>query len=228
MVNIADSLLSIRRRIALAEQKYTRPSGSVSLLAVSKSQPVTAIQAALAAGQLDFGENYLQEVLDKSRELQGLGLRWHFIGPVQSNKTRQLAACMDWVHSIEREKIAQRLSDARSREAAPLNVCIQVNISGEKSKSGVAPSEVDALAKKIIKMQGLQLRGLMVIPAFTAEFELQRKAFRKTRQLYERLLASGFELDTLSMGMSMDMEAAIAEGSTLVRIGTAIFGERMA
>jgi pyridoxal phosphate enzyme (YggS family) len=227
-VSITDKLHSVRNRIDVAEQKYGRAPGSVSLLAVSKSQPIGAIREALTAGQLDFGENYLREALQKSRELHKEGLQWHYIGPVQSNKTRQLADTMDWVHSVDREKIAQRLSDARKTHATPLNVCIQVNISGEMSKSGISPGEVETLASQINRMPGLKLRGLMVIPAISEDFDIQRQAFSKTRHIYEQLLDNGYELDTLSMGMSMDMEAAIAEGSTMVRIGTAIFGPRMA
>jgi len=226
MENIEENLLKIRARIVAAEQKNGRPAGSVSLLAVSKTHAADMIRTAVAAGQHNFGENYLQEALDKIEILPQTDLIWHFIGPIQTNKTRQLAENFHWVHSVDRFKVAKRLSESRPVHLAPLNVCIQVNISGEASKSGVAPEQVAELARQILPLPGLSLRGLMVIPAPQTDFDLQCVAFRQTRQLLQELNASGLQLDTLSMGMSDDLEAAIAEGATLVRIGTAIFGTR--
>lgn len=226
MENIVENLKVTCGRIAAAEQKYGRIRGSVSLLAVSKTQPPDRIRMAVRAGQLQFGENYAQEALDKIGALRGQDLIWHFIGPVQSNKTRLLAENFDWIHSVDRARIAERLSEARPAGRPPLNICIQVNISAEPSKAGVEPAEVLPLAEQIAGLPGLKLRGLMVIPAVQKEFEQQRQAFRETRLLLQQLNDSGLTLDTLSMGMSDDLEAAIAEGSTLVRIGTAIFGGR--
>lgn len=226
MENIAENLLKTRARIDAAEQKYGRPAGSVSLLAVSKTHPVNTVQMALIAGQHHFGENYLQEALEKIEALPQTDLIWHFIGPIQTNKTRQLAEHFHWVHSVDRFKVAKRLSESRPLHLTPLNVCIQVNISGESTKSGVAPEQVAELARQILPLPGLKLRGLMVIPAPQTGFESQRVAFRQTRLLLQELNDSGLQLDTLSMGMSDDLEAAIAEGATLVRIGTAIFGSR--
>ncbi len=199
----------------------------VTVLAVSKGQSAAAIREACLAGQVAFGESYLQEALPKQEQLQDLALEWHFIGPVQSNKTRAIARHFDWVHGVTRLKIAERLSEAR-REAllAPLNICLQVNLSGESSKAGVAPEEVADLAAEIAGLPGLRLRGLMTLPEPTADLSLQRQRFAALRALKALLVDQGYALDTLSMGMSQDFASAIAEGSTIVRIGTAIFGER--
>jgi hypothetical protein len=197
------------------------------LVAVSKTHPAEMVRAAAAAGQRDFGENYVQEALAKIAALSDLPLAWHFIGPIQSNKTRAIAESFHWVHSVDREKIAVRLSDARPAHLPPLNVCIEVNVSGEASKSGVAPEELAALAKHVSSLPRLALRGLMAIPEPTPDAELQRRRFRMLRELKDALVGEGLALDTLSMGMSADLETAIAEGATMVRVGTAIFGERI-
>lgn len=224
---ITQQLAAVRARIAKAEIRYGRTPGSVTLLAVSKTHTADAVRAAHAGGQLHFGESYAQEALQKIVTLPKLPLVWHFIGPLQSNKTRDVAEHFAWVHSVDREKIARRLNEQRPEPLPPLNVCLQVNISGEASKSGVPPAEVAALARVVTtECPRLRLRGLMAIPAPQPEFDRQRTAFRTLRELYEQLRAAGFDLDTLSMGMSDDLEAAIAEGATLVRVGTAIFGER--
>ncbi len=198
----------------------------MQLVAVSKTFPASAIGDAAAAGQCHFGENYLQESLPKVEQLSGRGLIWHFIGPIQSNKTRPIAEHFDWVHTVEREKIARRLSEQRPANLAPLNICIEVNVSGEATKSGVAPQEVAALAHTINILPRLKLRGLMAIPEPTEDTALQRRRFALLRELKDTLVREGLALDTLSMGMSADLEAAIAEGATMVRVGTAIFGER--
>jgi pyridoxal phosphate enzyme (YggS family) len=196
------------------------------LIAVSKTHPAEMVRAAAAAGQRDFGENYVQEALAKIDALSDLPLVWHFIGPIQSNKTRAIAESFHWVHSVDREKIAVRLSEARPAHLPPLNVCIEVNVSGEASKSGVAPDELAALAKRVNSLPRLSLRGLMAIPEPTQDAELQRRRFRALREMKEALVGADLALDTLSMGMSADLETAIAEGATMVRVGTAIFGER--
>lgn len=202
----------------------------MELLAVSKTFGMEAVIEAAMAGQTAFGENYLQEALDKKQAVQAMRpdllLKWHFIGPIQSNKTRLIAEHFDWVHSVEREKIAQRLSAQRPAHLPPLNICLQVNVSGEASKSGVAPGELPALAHAVAQMPHLKLRGLMAIPEPETDPEKQRVPFRALRNMLQQLNAEGLELDTLSMGMSGDMEAAIDEGATIVRVGTAIFGER--
>jgi len=226
MGNIAENLEKIKIQIAAACRKYGRTEGSVKLVAVSKTHPVDRVRVAIQSGQTDFGENYTQEALEKIGALGHSGLVWHFIGPVQSNKTRLLSENVDWVHTIDSLRIAKRLSDARPASFAALNVCIQVNISGEASKSGIPPEQLPELASSIAALPRLQLRGLMVIPAPETDFARQRQAFARTRQLLEQLNRAGLALDTLSMGMSDDLEAAIAEGATLVRIGTAIFGAR--
>ena len=199
-------------------------------MAVSKTCPAVSVRAAFDAGERDFGENYVQEALAKIDELADLrtAIRWHLIGPLQSNKTREVATNFDWVHSVDRLKLAQRLSDQRPPELAPLQVCLQVNISGEASKSGVAPADALALAKTVASLPRLRLRGLMAIPEAAADIESQRAPHRALRELMTRLNAEGLALDTLSIGMSGDLEAAIAEGATWVRIGTAIFGGRPA
>ncbi len=196
------------------------------LLAVSKTWPADSVREAAAAGQRAFGENYVQEGVAKVEALAGLGLEWHFIGPLQSNKTRLVANSFAWVHSIDRLKIAERLSEQRDVHLPPLEVCIQVNVSGEASKSGVAPDDLPELARAVAALPRLRLRGLMAIPEPTSDVALQRARFASLRQLREQLNAGGLQLDTLSMGMSDDLEAAIAEGSTMVRVGTAIFGGR--
>ena len=227
MASIEDNILQVQARIASACEAFER-SGSVKLLAVSKTCPAAAVRAAHAAGQLDFGENYVQEALAKMSELEDLEPRptWHLIGPLQSNKTRDVAARFDWVHSVDRLKLAQRLSEQRPEHLAPLQVCLQVNISGEDSKSGAAPAEVPALARAVTALPRLRLRGLMAIPEPTEGLAAQRVPHRALRELLATLNGEGLALDTLSMGMSADLEAAIAEGSTCVRVGTAIFGAR--
>jgi pyridoxal phosphate enzyme (YggS family) len=230
MSTIPDNLQAVRERIDDAARAASRNPHDVKLLAVSKTFGADAVIDAANAGQRAFGENYLQEALDKMahvRELRPeLLLEWHFIGPIQSNKTRPIAEHFAWVHSVEREKIARRLSEQRPAALPPLNVCLQVNISGEASKSGVAPDEAEEVARTIAAMPRLRLRGLMAIPEPEGDIDAQRKPFRAMRELFERLRANGLDLDTLSMGMSGDMDAAIAEGATIVRVGTAIFGKR--
>jgi pyridoxal phosphate enzyme (YggS family) len=226
---IPQNLQAINATIAAAVQEAGRPPQSARLLAVSKTFGPEAVLEAVQAGQRAFGENYLQEGLDKILSLREAGapaLEWHFIGPIQSNKTRPIAENFAWVHTVEREKIAQRLSEQRPAGMAPLQICLQVNISGEASKSGVAPEELAALAHKVAALPNLSLRGLRAIPEPAVEFELQRAAFARLRVLYEQLRADGLALDTLSMGMSADMRAAVVEGATIVRVGTAIFGSR--
>ncbi len=223
------NLQAVRQRIESAARAAGRPPGSVALVAVSKTFPAAAVRAAAGAGQRDFGENYVQEGLGKLIELRALGLVWHYIGPIQSNKTRAIAEHFDWVHSVDRAKIAERLSQARPAESGDLQVCIQVNVSGESSKSGVAPGNLAPLARQVASLHRLKLRGLMAVPEPTPDVRLQRQRFAQLARLRDRLNSDeGFALDTLSMGMSADLEAAIAEGATLVRVGTAIFGERPA
>lgn len=224
---ITKNIITIRSQIAEAEQKYGREPGSVQLLAVSKTRPIEDIEVAFSENQRHFGENYLQDALPKIEAMTDPSVVWHFIGPIQSNKTRQIAENFDWVHGIERLKIAQRLNEQRDESISPLNICIQVNTSSEESKSGVAPGQALELAKEISQLPNIKLRGLMTIPAATTNFEQQRQPFRLLRELKDEITAQGIELDTLSMGMTNDMEAAIAEGSTIVRIGTAIFGKRL-
>ncbi|MFO1345161.1 MAG: YggS family pyridoxal phosphate-dependent enzyme [Rhodocyclaceae bacterium] len=226
MTPISANLQAVHARIAAAARAAGRDEKDISLLAVSKTWPAGHVRDAAAAGQRAFGENYVQEGVAKVAELAPLGLEWHFIGPLQSNKTRPVAEHFDWVHSIERMKIAERLSEQRPAGVPPLNVCLQVNVSGEASKSGCAPAEAVALAKAIAALPNLRLRGLMCIPEPVEDVEAQRQPFRQLRELYEQLRGDGLPLDTLSMGMSHDIEAAIAEGATMVRVGTAIFGER--
>ncbi|WP_420993518.1 YggS family pyridoxal phosphate-dependent enzyme [Cupriavidus sp. 30B13] len=225
---IAANLQAVHRRIAAAAQQAGRVAADVTLLAVSKTFPADAVRAAFDAGQRAFGENYVQEGADKIAQLADLraAISWHFIGPLQSNKTRIVAERFDWVHAVDRLRIAERLSAQRPAELPPLQVCLQVNISGEASKSGVAPEEVPALARAVAALPGLRLRGLMAIPEPAADVAAQRRPFAAMRALLAALRAQGLDVDTLSMGMSADMEAAIAEGATLVRIGTAIFGGR--
>jgi pyridoxal phosphate enzyme (YggS family) len=230
MSSILDNLQAVHAQIRSAAQSATRDPARITLLAVSKTFGAEAVLEAAQAGQRAFGENYLQEAVDKITALRASHpqylLEWHFIGPIQSNKTRPIAEHFDWVHSVEREKIAQRLSDQRPEHLPPLNVCLQVNVSGEASKSGVAPDQVLSLAQAVAGMPRLKLRGLMAIPEPAADYEQQRVPFRQMRELFDTLRAGGLELDTLSMGMSADMQAAIVEGATIVRVGTAIFGKR--
>jgi pyridoxal phosphate enzyme (YggS family) len=228
MSELAHNLEAVHRRIAEAARAAARDPASIALLAVSKTFPAEDVRAAHAAGQRAFGENYVQEALDKVQALADLRstLEWHFIGPLQSNKTRPVAEHFDWVHSVDRLKIAQRLAEQRPDGLPPLNVCLQVNVSGEDSKSGVAPAEARALAQAIAALPKLRLRGLMSIPEPAEALEAQRAPHRVLRALFEQLRADGFALDTLSMGMSSDLEAAVLEGATIVRVGTAIFGKR--
>lgn len=226
MSTIANNLQAVDAAIAAAVQAAGRRREDVQLLAVSKTFGPDAVREALQAGQRAFGENYVQEALDKIAALAGELIEWHFIGPIQSNKTRPIANHFDWVHTVEREKIAQRLSEQREAGRAPLNVCIQVNVSGEESKSGCTEADLPALARAVAALPNLRLRGLMAIPEPETEYEKQRAAFRKLRMQFDALNAQGFGLDTLSMGMSADMAAAIAEGATIVRVGSAIFGAR--
>lgn len=228
MNTVTERLEQIRARITKAENEYQRPPGSVTLLAVSKTRPLADIETALAAGQHDFGESYLQEALPKIAALAGQAVTWHFIGPIQANKTRAIAENFSWVHSVDRLKIARRLSEQRPDSLPPLNICLQVNVSRDPAKAGVAPEAAPALAEQISRLPRLKLRGLMTIPAHSRDFARQRQPFHALHQLYETIRQAGIELDTLSMGMSDDMQAAIAEGTTLVRIGTAIFGARAA
>src|SRR5690606_4167372 len=216
MSTIAKNIAKVGARIREAAQASNRDPSAIGLLAVSKTQPADAIRAAFAAGQRDFGENYLQEALTKQQQLSDLPLIWHFIGPIQSNKTKSIAEHFDWVHSVDRLKIAQRLSEQRPAGLAPLNICLQVNVSGEDSKSGCAPADLPALAKAVAGLPNLRLRGLMAIPEPSDDRAAQEAAFATLRQLQEGL---GLGLDTLSMGMSHDLEAAIAQGATWVRIG---------
>ncbi|MBA1197178.1 YggS family pyridoxal phosphate-dependent enzyme [Pseudomonas plecoglossicida] len=223
MSTIADHLGALAARIDSAALACGRDPASIKLLAVSKTKPAAAVREAYAAGVRDVGENYLQEALAKQDELTDLALTWHFIGPIQSNKTRAIAEHFAWVHSVDRLKIAQRLSEQRPTELAPLNICLQVNVSGEDSKSGCTPAELPALAAAVAALPGLRLRGLMAIPEPSDERAVQEAAFARLRELQVSL---NLGLDTLSMGMSHDLEAAISQGATWVRIGTALFGAR--
>jgi PLP dependent protein len=227
MFTIESNLQVVRARIATAARAAGREPDDIALLAVSKTFAASAVLSAYAAGQREFGENYVQEAVEKIAALSGSPLIWHFIGPIQSNKTRAIAEHFDWVHSVTREKIAQRLTQARPQELGPLNICLQVKVSKETSKSGVALEEVRPLAEAVRSLPRLRLRGLMAVPEPSDNAELQRLRFRGLRLLLEQLNAAGFGLDTLSMGMSRDLEAAIMEGATIVRVGTAIFGERV-
>ncbi|MEJ5280077.1 YggS family pyridoxal phosphate-dependent enzyme [Pseudomonas sp. MYb541] len=223
MSTIADNIGQVSQRIRAAADTVQRDASSIHLLAVSKTKPAQAVREAYAAGMRDFGENYLQEALGKQAELTDLPLSWHFIGPIQSNKTRAIAENFAWVHSVDRLKIAQRLSEQRPADLPPLNICIQVNVSGEASKSGCTPADLPALADAISALPRLKLRGLMAIPEPTEDRTAQDAAFAAVRDLQNSL---NLPLDTLSMGMSHDLESAIAQGATWVRIGTALFGAR--
>lgn len=218
--------MAVRERIAAAIRDHHRRPQSVELLAVSKSQPAADIRAAYVAGQRRFGESYLQEALRKMAELDELAIEWHFIGRVQSNKTRAIAGAFDWVHGIDRLKTAQRLSDQRPEHRPPLNVCLQVNFGGETTKAGIGRHRLTELARAVSVLPRLRLRGLMALPEPATDPAAQRARFREVADAAERLRKAGIAIDTLSMGMSHDLEAAIAEGATMVRIGTAVFGER--
>ena len=226
MTTIAANLQKVRERVAAACAQAQRAVHDVTLLAVSKTFGADAVREAHAAGQRAFGENYIQEAVDKMAALTDLPLEWHCIGPIQSNKTRLVAEHFDWVHTIDRLKIAQRLSDQRPPALPPLSVCLQVNVDGGPNKSGVRPDEALALARAVAGLPRLRLRGLMSIPEPSASEASARDVHRQARELFDRLRAAGVPLDTLSMGMTADLEAAILEGSTLVRVGTAIFGGR--
>ncbi len=228
MTSVIGNLQAVRSRIAAACDSAARPVQAVTLLAVSKTFPAEAVREAFAGGQRAFGENYVQEALSKIEALGDLRpqLEWHLIGPLQSNKTRVVAEVFDWVHSVDRLKIAQRLSEQRPPQLPPLQLCLQVNISGEPSKSGLDPAELPAVAAAVAALPRVRLRGLMAIPEPETDPAAQRAPHRALRALLERLNADGLALDTLSMGMSADLEAAIAEGATMVRVGTAIFGRR--
>ena len=226
MTMIADNLQQVRTRIATACNTHGRPPEAVTLLAVSKTFGPQAVREAFAAGQTAFGENYIQEAVDKIVALADLPLEWHCIGPIQSNKTRLVAEHFDWAHSVDRLKIAQRLSEQRPQGKAPLNVCIQVNIDGGPTKAGVAPEDALALAQAVAALPNVRLRGIMTIPEPAIDFEAACAVHMRARALFDALNAAGLALDTLSMGMTGDLEAAIASGSTMVRIGTAIFGGR--
>lgn len=225
-VNIAENLHQIQQNIADYCQKYNRKHSNVQLLAVSKTKPAEDIRSAYNAGQRLFGENYLQEALDKIRALSELDIEWHFIGSIQSNKTRDIAENFAWVHSVDRLKIARRLSNQRPASFPPLSICLEVNISEEESKSGFLLTELKAAVAEVHSLPQLKLRGLMAIPAKAVGFDEQRRIFSKMKQALIELQKTYPDLDTLSMGMTNDMQAAIAEGSTIVRIGTAIFGKR--
>ncbi|MEO1767875.1 YggS family pyridoxal phosphate-dependent enzyme [Thiobacter aerophilum] len=227
MTTIQNALQAVQARIARAATQCGRDPASITLLAVSKTFGPDVIRAAFGCGQRAFGESYVQEALHKMAALTDLPIEWHFIGPIQSNKTRPIAEHFAWVHSVDRERIAQRLSDQRPNSMPPLNVCLQVNVSGEASKSGVAPAEAAPLARLVASLPRLRLRGLMTIPEPSDNVNLQRRRFRLLKELKEALVAEGLPLDTLSMGMSGDLEAAILEGATIVRVGSAIFGERV-
>ncbi len=226
-LDCSERLHAVMARIRTAEVQFQRPLGSVGLLAVSKTQSAATIATVAALGQRSFGENYLQETLIKITELYDLNLEWHFIGSIQANKTRDIAKRFDWVHSVDRLKIAERLNMHRPNGLPPLNICLQLKMGNEPNvKHGLDLVDLSLVAKKIASLPRIRLRGLMAISNSTSECANKREFFARVRKLHERLVSDGFRLDTLSMGMSNDLEAAIAEGSTLVRIGTAIFGQR--
>jgi pyridoxal phosphate enzyme (YggS family) len=226
MTTIGHNLQTVHGRIAAACARAQRPVEEVTLLAVSKTFGPEAVRQAHQAGQRAFGENYIQEAVEKMALLADLPLEWHCIGPIQGNKTRLVAQHFDWAHTVDRLKIAQRLSEQRPPDRPPLSVCLQVNIDGGPTKSGVSPEEVEGLAREVVRLPGLRLRGLMTIPEPADGFEAQKEVHDRAAGLFRRLQQAGLPLDTLSMGMSADLEAAIAAGSTLVRVGTAIFGGR--
>jgi pyridoxal phosphate enzyme (YggS family) len=224
--SVSANLAQVRKRIELACLAAERPANAVHLLAVSKTMPAQAVRDAYAAGQVAFGENYIQEGVDKIASLADLPLEWHCIGPIQSNKSKLVAENFAWVHSIDRLKIAERLSAQRPVNMPPLQVCLQVNVDGGSNKSGVTPSELLALAQAVAKLPNLQLRGIMTIPEPAENEAAARAVHHQAKDLFDSLQAAGLSIDTLSMGMTGDLEAAIAEGSTCVRVGTAIFGQR--
>jgi len=227
MQNTEENLKNIQSQMIQFEQQYKRLHDSVQLMAVSKKKPVKAIEQAYQAGQRIFGESYVQEAVEKIHDLTHLkDIQWHFIGPIQSNKTRDIAAHFAWVHSVDRLKIMQRLNDQRDNNLPPINICLQVNIDNEASKSGFIADEIMDVAKQAMEMPQLTLRGLMAIPKPSDDFLAQRHSFKRVKVLFDQLQALSDTVDTLSMGMSGDLEAAIAEGSTMVRVGTAIFGQR--
>ncbi len=226
MHNIEKNLAAVRDKISRYAQAYQRQPEDITLLAVSKTKPVAEIEIALAAGQHDFGENYVQEAEQKILALRDKSITWHFIGPIQSNKTRRISELFDWVHSVDRFKIARRLSEQRPGELPALNILLQVNIENEPTKAGIGVDQILPLAQKIADLPRVRLRGLMAIPAIHSDFEQQRKPLAQMFQAWQQLQQQCGDCDTLSMGMSADMQAAIAEGATLVRIGTAIFGPR--
>jgi len=226
MSTLASALQTVRERIDRAARAAGRDASDIQLLAISKAWPADRLREAWQAGQRAFGENYAQEGVQKIGQLSDLQIEWHFVGPIQSNKTRALAENFTWVHGVDRARIAERLSAARPPHLPPLDICLQVNVSGEASKSGVAPEHASALARSVAAMPRLRLRGLMVIPRRECDQAAQRHWFRIARELKDRIVAEGTALDTLSMGMSDDLEAAVLEGATIVRVGTAIFGPR--
>ncbi len=226
MTTIASRLQAVNARIARVAQSADRQADEITLLVASKTHPAERVREAWLAGQTIFGENYLQEALAKMPSLADLPIEWHFIGPIQSNKTKRIAENFSWVHSVDRAKIADRLSKDRSESLPPLQICLQVNVSGEASKSGVPPDELAQLAAHVVRLPHLKLRGLMAVPELTTATALQRSQFHMLWELFDRLKQDGYKLDTLSMGMSEDMDIAIAEGATMVRVGTAIFGPR--
>lgn len=226
MTQLCDRIQAVQDRLQAAAQRFGRPIEDVQLLAVSKTRPAEIVAQAMDCGLREFGENYASELEEKSRTLSDRQPAWHFIGPIQSNKTRLIADTARWAHSVDRERIARRLSEQRPVGAVPLNVCLQVNISQEDTKSGVNLEALPALAEAVTPLPGLTLRGLMAIPAPSEDFDEQRRAFARLREAQEDLIRRGHDLDTLSMGMTDDLEAAVAEGATIVRVGTAIFGAR--
>ncbi len=226
MIDIKHQLNHLQRSIIDAAQQCARDPANIRLIAVSKTRSIIEIQQAISAGQRDFGENYIQEAVEKIQTIDNQKLCWHFIGPIQANKTKAIAENFDWVHSVDRLKIAERLNNQRPLQLPPLNICLQVNISGESSKSGVAPDDVLALATHLKSLKKLNLRGLMTIPQATFDKSKQQKQFNRMRILFDQCRMEGLQLDSLSMGMSSDYPAAIAEGATMIRIGTAIFGPR--
>lgn len=226
MKTIAQKLITIQSTIIAASERFCRPSSEIKLLAVSKHQPIAAIRQAIAAGQRCFGESYVQEAISKITALANENLEWHFIGPIQANKTQSIAEYFDWVHSVSRLKIAEKLNYYRPQNKPPLNICIQVNISNDPRKQGVNLIELEGLAQMISYLPNLKLRGLMMIPSIEQSLQQDPQPFRQLRDALEELNRQGFQLDTLSMGMSADYEVAIAEGATIVRIGTELFGQR--
>ncbi len=226
MQNITHNIAKVNERICLAAEKNQRNAADITLLAVSKTRSADELRQAFSCGQQQFGENYLQEATEKIEQLQDLAITWHFIGPIQSNKTKTIAELFNWAHSVDRLKIAQRLNEQRPVDLPPLNICLQVNISEEDSKSGVLPAELTQLAENVALLPRLKIRGLMAIPQAIDDIEQQRQNFNRLFELYQQLQSVLPSVDSLSMGMSQDMEQAIAEGATMVRIGTDIFGQR--